>query len=260
MPRWLAATLAGCDKPPPPMSEARPVRTATVERIAGGEVVSLTGQVRAKDQANLAFRLDGRMIERLVNVGDVLRSRKRHGKHHILPLHSDLEVQARKLGFEKLNGIIWQKIGNLNYEQGPGGILGQPGQPNQIIPLDYEHLLVMRRPGPYRSPTPAQREAARISKVEHNQWFRQVWQDIPGARSTKQHPCPFPEELAYRIVRMFSFPADTVLDPFAGSFTTTRGCMRAGRNSLPARLTRIEPSSEPSAKLAIKVPSPVWSM
>src|SRR4051812_9900809 len=68
----IAATVAGCDKPPPPMSQARPVRTATVDRSAGGEMVSLTGQIRAKDQANLAFRLDGRMIERLVNVGDVL--------------------------------------------------------------------------------------------------------------------------------------------------------------------------------------------
>ena len=68
----IAATLAGCDKPAPPAPEARPVRTVTVERGASGETVSLTGQVRAKDQVNLAFRLDGRMIERPVNVGDVL--------------------------------------------------------------------------------------------------------------------------------------------------------------------------------------------
>jgi RND family efflux transporter MFP subunit len=68
----IAATLAGCDKTAPPMSEARPVRAIVVERRAEGETVSLTGQVRAKDQANLAFRLDGRMIERLVNVGDMV--------------------------------------------------------------------------------------------------------------------------------------------------------------------------------------------
>src|SRR5678815_59554 len=68
----VAAAVSGCDKPAPPPSQARPVRTVTVEQRAGGEIVSLTGQVRAKDQASLAFRLDGRMIERPVNVGDVV--------------------------------------------------------------------------------------------------------------------------------------------------------------------------------------------
>ena len=68
----IAATVAGCDKPAPPTAEARPVRTVTVERGAEGETVSLTGQIRAKDQVSLAFRLDGRMIERPVNVGDVV--------------------------------------------------------------------------------------------------------------------------------------------------------------------------------------------
>lgn len=68
----IAATVTGCDKPTPPTSQARPVRAVTVERVAGGETVSLTGHIRAKDQASLAFRLDGRMIERFVNVGDVV--------------------------------------------------------------------------------------------------------------------------------------------------------------------------------------------
>jgi RND family efflux transporter MFP subunit len=67
-----AAALTGCDKPALPPAQARPVRTVTVEHRAEGETVSLTGQVRAKDQVSLAFRLDGRMIERPVNVGDVL--------------------------------------------------------------------------------------------------------------------------------------------------------------------------------------------
>jgi membrane fusion protein, multidrug efflux system len=70
----IVATVTGCDKPAPPISQARPVRTVTVERGAEGETVSLTGYVRAKDQVNLAFRLDGRMIERPVNVGDVLKA------------------------------------------------------------------------------------------------------------------------------------------------------------------------------------------
>ncbi len=68
----IVAAVASCDKPAPPTSQARPVRAVTVERVAEGETVSLTGHIRAKDQASLAFRLDGRMIERLVNVGDVV--------------------------------------------------------------------------------------------------------------------------------------------------------------------------------------------
>src|ERR1700730_4717316 len=68
----IVAAVTGCDKPAPPTSQARPVRTVTVERRAEGETVSLTGHIRAKDQVNLAFRLDGRVIERPVNVGDGL--------------------------------------------------------------------------------------------------------------------------------------------------------------------------------------------
>src|ERR1700751_1657102 len=68
----IVAAVTGCDKPAPPTTQARPVRAVTVERRAEGETVSLTGHIRAKDQVSLAFRLDGRMIERLVNVGDVV--------------------------------------------------------------------------------------------------------------------------------------------------------------------------------------------
>ncbi|HLG80409.1 MAG TPA: efflux RND transporter periplasmic adaptor subunit [Bradyrhizobium sp.] len=68
-----AATVAGCDKKPPSATQVRPVRTITVERVADGETVSLTGQVRAKDEVSLAFRVDGRVIERPVNVGDILK-------------------------------------------------------------------------------------------------------------------------------------------------------------------------------------------
>ncbi len=69
----IAMTVAGCKKEAPPAPEARPVRTITIERVATGEAVSLTGHVRAKDSERLAFRIDGRLIERPINVGDVLK-------------------------------------------------------------------------------------------------------------------------------------------------------------------------------------------
>lgn len=119
------------------------------------------------------------------NVGDVLRSRKQHGSHHILPLHADILVQSRALGFQALNGILWHKIGNCHYEEGPGGILGQPGQPNQVIKLEAEHILIMKKPGPYRKPTPATRKASRISPDEQRRWYRQIWDDIPGTTTPR---------------------------------------------------------------------------
>ena len=168
------------------------------------------------------------------NVGDVLRSRAAHGVHHVLPLHADLLVRGRAGGFECLNGILWRKVGNVSRETGTRnapGWLGRPGQPNGIVAQGLEHVLLMRKPGPYRSPTPAQRRDAAITREEHARWFAPVWDDVPGARSGG-HPAPFPLEVPRRLTRMFSFPGDLVLDPFAGSFTTTLAAASCGRDSL----------------------------
>ncbi len=166
------------------------------------------------------------------NVGDVLRSRKAHGTHHVLPLHADLLVRGRQTGFLPLNGILWHKIGNVRHEQGGAGFLGKPGQPNAIVPQEVEHILLLKKPGDYRHPTDAQRRDGHITKAEHDAWFRPIWSDIPGARATREHPAPFPAEIPRRLARMFSFPGDSVLDPFAGSFTTCIGAAHAGRNSI----------------------------
>ncbi|MEW6052158.1 MAG: site-specific DNA-methyltransferase [Candidatus Zixiibacteriota bacterium] len=108
--------------------------------------------------------------------------------------------------------------------------LGKPYEPNAIIKNDIEFILMQRKPGGYRQPTPDQRLASMISKKDYHEWFRQFW-TIPGA-STKKHPAPFPIELAIRLVRMFSFVGDTVLDPFSGSGTTCRAALECGRNSI----------------------------
>lgn len=89
---------------------------------------------------------------------------------------------------------------------------------------------MQRKPGGYRKPTQEQREKSKISKPEFNEWFQQLW--TLGGASTKKHPAPFPLKLAYRIVRMFSFWGDTVLDPFCGTGTTMAAAMKTGRNSV----------------------------
>jgi DNA modification methylase len=135
------------------------------------------------------------------------------------------------MGFDNLNPIIWHKIANASYEVENGSkFLGKPYEPNAIIKNDMEFILMQRKPGGYRKPTNQQRDTSRIEKNSFDRWFQQIW-NITGA-STKHHPAPFPLELALRLIRMFSFTEDTVLDPFCGSGTTMVAALRTGRNSI----------------------------
>lgn len=164
-------------------------------------------------------------------VGDVCVARRDFGRHLVFPLHADICVICRRIGFDNLNPIIWHKIANASYEVENGSkFLGKPYEPNAIIKNDMEFILMQRKPGGYRKPTSEQRQASRIEKDAFNRWFQQIW-TITGA-STKHHPAPFPLELASRLVRMFSFTGDTVLDPFCGSGTTMVAALRTGRNSI----------------------------
>lgn len=173
----------------------------------------------------------GRLI---VNVGDVCVARRQNkGRHHVFPLHADISVRARALGFDYLTPILWNKIANARFEaEGNGaGFLGKPYEPNGIIKNDVEYILMFRKHGKYRSPTDEQRASSRLTKEEQSAWFRPIWTDLTGA-STREHPAPFPVDLAYRLTRMFSFTGDTVLDPFGGTASTTLAAIRANRNSI----------------------------
>jgi len=179
-----------------------------------------------------AFRIlvpGGRLV---CVVGDVCLSRRENkGRHVVVPLHADICVMCRKIGFDNLNPIIWHKIANASYEISNGSkFLGKPYEPNAIIKNDIEFILMQRKPGGYRKPTQKQRDMSRIRKEDFSKWFQQFW-NISGA-STKEHPAPFPLELAQRIVRMFSFVGDTVVDPFAGTGTTMLAAMKSERNSI----------------------------
>jgi site-specific DNA-methyltransferase (adenine-specific) len=171
-------------------------------------------------------------------VGDVCLSRKKNnGRHVVVPLHADICVRCRKIGFDNLNPIIWHKIANASYEaEGTSTFLGKPYEPNAIIKNDIEFILMQRKSGGYRSPSEEQRRLSKIDKEDYGKWFQQFW-TLTGA-STKPHPAPFPVELAYRLVRMFSFWGDTVLDPFCGSGTTMLAAMKAGRNSIGIEIDR----------------------
>jgi DNA modification methylase len=170
----------------------------------------------------------GRLI---VVVGDVCLSRKRFGRHVVFPLHASIQERCRRMGFDNLAPIIWHKIANAQFEvEGGGGFLGKPYEPNAVIKNDVEYILFQRKPGGYRRPALSARILSTIADDCHKDWFRQVW-TLTGA-STRHHPAPYPLELAERLVRMFSFAGDVVLDPFAGTGTTCLAAGRWGRNSI----------------------------
>lgn len=167
-------------------------------------------------------------------VGDVCLSRRKNkGEHTVIPLHASIQEHCRAIGFSNIAPIIWHKIANAAYEANGngGGFLGKPYEPNAVIKNDIEFILMERKPGGYRSPSVATRVLSVIPAERHKVWFQQIWTGVTGA-STKQHPAPYPMELAERLVRMFSFVGDTVLDPFMGTATTNIAAAKWGRNSI----------------------------
>ncbi|HEY8470988.1 MAG TPA: DNA methyltransferase [Longimicrobiales bacterium] len=207
---------------------------ATAEQ---GQLGSFSDYERFLDELDAVWRRcfdllvpGGRMC---IVVGDVCISRRRAGRHHVLPLHADIATRCRRLGFDYLTPILWSKIANMATEvDGPGGFLGKPYEPNAIIKNDVEYILLLRKPGQYRKPSAAQRALSLLEPEEHARWFRSIWTDIRGESRRAGHPAPFPVELAYRLIKMFSFVGDTVLDPFWGTGSTTVAAIDAVRSSI----------------------------
>lgn len=141
-----------------------------------------------------------------------------------MPLHASIQEHCRAIGYNNLAPIIWHKIANAVYEAtgNGGGFLGKPYEPNSVIKNDIEYILMERKPGGYRSPSLATRILSVVPADRHKQWFQQVWTGLTGA-STKDHPAPYPLELAERLIRMFSF---------VGTGTTSVAAAKWGRNSV----------------------------
>lgn len=187
-----------------------------------------------------------------VVLGDVCRSRRAFGRHFVEPLHAHIQLQCQRIGFDPLAPIIWNKIANARTEVAGNGatFLGKPYEPNAIVKNDIEFVLMFRKPGEYRHPTQEQRDLSMISREDHQRWFQQVWTDLPGD-SQRLHPAPFPVELARRLIGMFSFVGDIVLDPFCGVGTTTLAALQMSRSSIGVE---IEPEYLKRARQRIGTP------
>jgi len=196
-------------------------------------------------------------------VGDVLVPRRVGGKHWVLPLPADIQVRSRKVGLDNLTPILWYKIANRTNEAGGGssGFYGKPYQPGAVIKNDHEHILMLRKPGGYRQTPMVQKALSMIQREEMDAWMRPVWSDIRGASLREGHPAPYPVDLAERLIRMFSFAGDTILDPFGGSGSTAVAAIRAGRNSVSVEIEpdyiamaekRIQKQIEATAKTGVQ--------
>ena len=168
----------------------------------------------------------------VLNVGDVCVARKKAGRHFTYPLAASLTMSAFGMGWDVLTPIRWEKVANIKMEaSSSSGVLGKPNQPGGVIKNDAESILLFRKPGAYRKPTPEQVKAAHIPSKDYRAMFRGTWRDVPGT-SHPDHPAPFPTEIPARLIRMFSFPGDTVLDPFAGTGTTLAAAKLLDRKAI----------------------------
>jgi DNA modification methylase len=169
-------------------------------------------------------------------VGDVCISRRKGGRHHVLPLSADIQVRTRKLGFDNLTPIRWAKVANIVLEASKSSrFLGKPNLPNGVVKNDIEHILFLRKPGGYRKPTEEQERRSHIPTEEYMKLFAPIWSDVTGQLRTA-HPAPFPVEIPRRLIRMFSFVGDTVVDPFSGTGSTAIAALEGGRNSISVEI------------------------
>ncbi|HXF50008.1 MAG TPA: DNA methyltransferase [Verrucomicrobiae bacterium] len=165
-----------------------------------------------------------------VNIGDQFARSVYYGRYKIIPIRTEIIKFCETIGFDYMGAIIWQKVTTTN-TTGGATIMGSfPYPRNGIVKLDYEFILIFKKMGIPPKATKEQKEKSKLTTKEWNEYFYGHW-NFPGERQDK-HLAAFPEELPKRLIKMFSFVEDTVLDPFVGSGTTTLAAKNLGRNSI----------------------------
>ncbi|MDW8107509.1 MAG: site-specific DNA-methyltransferase [Armatimonadota bacterium] len=165
-----------------------------------------------------------------INIGDQFARAVIYGQYKVIPLHAEIIAQCETVGFDYLGAIIWQKKTTMRPSGGAVVMGSFPYPPNGIVELDYEYILLFRKPGKSSPVDEAVREASALTRDEWKTYFSGHWQF--GGERQVQHEAMFPEELPRRLIRMFSFVGETVLDPFVGSGTTLKVALELGRNAV----------------------------
>jgi modification methylase len=165
-----------------------------------------------------------------INIGDQFARAAVYGRYKIIPLHAEFINQCEHIGFDFLGAIIWQKKTTMNTSGGAVVMGSYPFPPNGIVELDYEFIQIFKKPGKSKKVSTEIKEASRLTKEEWKEYFAGHWY-FGGVRQVG-HEAMFPEELPRRLIRMFTFQGDTVLDPFVGSGTTVRAAVELERQGI----------------------------
>ncbi|MEM2087536.1 MAG: DNA methyltransferase [Thermoproteota archaeon] len=165
-----------------------------------------------------------------INIGDQFLRSIIYGVYKIVPLHSEFVIQCEKLGFDYMGSIIWQKRTTMNTTGGANVMGSYPFPPNGLIEIDYEFILILKKPGKKLAFSEEVKEKSKLTKEEWKEYFSGHWA-FHGERQVG-HEAMFPEELPKRLIKMFTFINDTVLDPFLGSGTTIKAALNLNRNSV----------------------------
>ena len=178
---------------------------------------------------NECFRVLHKGCRLCVNIGDQFARSVYYGRYKVIPIRTEIIKFCETIGFDYMGAIIWQKVTTCN-TTGGATIMGSfPYPRNGIIKLDYEFILIFKKPGNPPKVSRDVKEKSKLTLEEWNQYFSGHW-NFPGEKQDK-HLAMFPEELPRRLIKMFSFVGDTVLDPFLGSGTTSLAARNLDRNS-----------------------------
>lgn len=165
-----------------------------------------------------------------INIGDQFARSVYYGRYKVIPIHSEIIRFCETIGLDFMGQIIWQKTTTMNTTGGASVMGSFPYPRNGVAKLDFEYILLFKKQGKAPMPMPWQKQAAQMTTEEWNTYFNGHWY-FNGARQDK-HLAMFPEELPKRLIKMFSFPGEVVLDPFMGSGTTALVAKKLGRNSV----------------------------
>ncbi len=175
------------------------------------------------------FRVLHKGCRLCINIGDQFARSVYYGRYKVIPIHSEIIKFCETIGFDFMGSIIWQKTTTMN-TTGGASIMGSfPHPRNGIVKLDFEYILLFKKQGTPPKPTAEQKAHSAMTTEEWNTYFNGHWY-ISGVRQDN-HLAMFPEELPKRLIKMFSFPGENVLDPFLGSGTTSLVAKSLGRNS-----------------------------